>query len=81
MQQVLAEPAWTKELADEDGRGVTALFWSNINQYGTFRLDKDKRLDLLRALMPGPRRAADDGVQAAGSASGRRTGATPPPAS
>ncbi|SFY43774.1 hypothetical protein [Streptomyces atratus] len=25
---------------------MTALFWSNINPYGTFRLDMDKRLDL-----------------------------------
>lgn len=60
---------------------LTALFWSHINPYGIFRLDMDKRLDLLPALVLGPRRAPDDGVHAAGSASGRRTGATPPPAS
>jgi hypothetical protein len=46
LQQVLAEPAWAKKLSDEDRRGLTALFWSNINPYGTFRLDMDKRLDL-----------------------------------
>ncbi|MFI6744178.1 hypothetical protein ACIBI9_65940 [Nonomuraea sp. NPDC050451] len=53
MQQVLAEPAWAKKLADEDRRGRTALFWSNVNPYGTFRLDMNKRLDLRRTL---PRR-------------------------
>ncbi|MGW7260688.1 Tn3 family transposase [Streptomyces sp. NPDC054834] len=46
LQQVLAEPAWAKKLSDEDRRGLTALFWSNVNPYGTFRLDMDKRLDL-----------------------------------
>ncbi|MFF8633596.1 Tn3 family transposase [Streptomyces pilosus] len=46
VQQVLAEPAWAKKLSDEDLRGLTALFWSNVNPYGTFRLDMDKRLDL-----------------------------------
>src|SRR5687767_8479377 len=44
LQQVLAEPAWVKKLSDEDRRGLTALFWSNINPYGTFRLEMDKRL-------------------------------------
>ncbi|MFH9552712.1 Tn3 family transposase [Streptomyces sp. NPDC017435] len=60
LQQVLAEPAWAKRLSDGDRRGLTALFWSNINPYGTVRLDMDKRLDLLPALVPGPRPAADD---------------------
>ncbi|MFE4177119.1 Tn3 family transposase [Streptomyces sp. NPDC056909] len=46
LQRVLAEPAWGKKLSDEDRRGLTALFWSNINPYGTFRLEMDKRLDL-----------------------------------
>ncbi|MGW3661349.1 Tn3 family transposase [Streptomyces sp. NPDC005151] len=30
LQQVLAEPAWAKKVSDEDRRGLTALFWSNI---------------------------------------------------
>ncbi|MEC4574240.1 hypothetical protein [Streptomyces virginiae] len=51
----------------ETRRGLTALFRSNIHPYGTCRLGTDKRLDLLPALVPGPRRAADDGVRAAGS--------------
>jgi hypothetical protein len=59
LQQVPAEPAWAKRLTDEDRRGLTALFWSNINPYGTFRLDMDKRLDLVPVTVPGPRRAAD----------------------
>lgn len=60
MQQVLAEPAWAKKLSDEDRRGLTALFWSNVNPYGTFRLDMDKRLDLVSAAaVPRPRTAAD----------------------
>jgi hypothetical protein len=56
LQQVLAEPAWAKKLSDEARRGLTALFWSNINPYGTFRLDMDKRLDLgLSVNVPRPR--------------------------
>lgn len=49
-----------KKLTDEDRRGLTALFWSNVNPYGTFRLDMDKRLELgLAAAVPGPRAPAD----------------------
>ena len=60
LQQVLAEPAWAKKLTDEDRRGLTALFWSNVNPYGTFRLDMDKRLELgLAAAVPGPRTPTD----------------------
>ena len=35
LQQVLAEPAWASRLSDEDRRGLTALFWSNVNPYGS----------------------------------------------
>ncbi|MFJ1930471.1 MULTISPECIES: Tn3 family transposase [unclassified Streptomyces] len=63
LQQVLAEPAWASRLSAEDRRGLTAMFWSNINPYGTFHLDMDKRLDLLPMVVPGPRRAADDGAR------------------
>ncbi|WP_234437140.1 transposase [Streptomyces maremycinicus] len=70
LQQVLAEPVWASRLTDEDRRGLTALFWSNINPYGTFHLDMDKRLELpLSAVLPGPRRAADDAARTTGSAS------------
>jgi hypothetical protein len=60
IQQVLAEPKWAKKLSDEDRRGLTALFWSNVNPCGTFRLDMSKRLDLgPAAVAPRPRSPAD----------------------
>lgn len=34
----------------EGRRGLTALFWSNTNRYGTFRLDVERRLDLATAV-------------------------------
>ncbi|MFF3249264.1 Tn3 family transposase [Streptomyces sp. NPDC002870] len=55
LQQVLAEPMWTKKLSDEDRRGLTALLWSTVNPYGIFRLGMEKRLDLMPAAVPGPR--------------------------
>lgn len=62
VEQILAEPAWAKKLPDEDRRGLTALFWSNVNPYGTFRLDMNKRLDLgPSAAVPRPRTSADAG--------------------
>ena len=48
IQRVLQEPAWANHLNDDDRRGLTPLFWSNINPYGTFRLDMTQRLDLDR---------------------------------
>ncbi|WP_405597577.1 transposase [Streptomyces sp. NBC_01410] len=70
LQQVLAEPAWAKKLSDEDRRGLTALFWSNINPYGTFRLDMDKRLELAPAVrVPGPRHAVGDAARTGDSSS------------
>ncbi|MEU1819357.1 hypothetical protein ABZ543_29860 [Streptomyces roseifaciens] len=61
LQQVLAELSWAKKLADEDRRGLTALFWSNINPYGTFRLEIGTRLDLgLPDAVPHPRMPATD---------------------
>ncbi|MCT9082893.1 hypothetical protein [Streptomyces fulvoviolaceus] len=49
-------------LSEEGRRGLTALFWSDANSYGTFRLDMDKRLDLEPAAAvprPRPRPPAD----------------------
>ena len=43
---MLAEPEWAGRLTDADMRGLTPLFWSNINPYGTFHLDMARRLDL-----------------------------------
>jgi len=46
VQNVLAEPEWARGLTEPDLRGLTPLFWSNINPYGTFYLDMARRLDL-----------------------------------
>ncbi|MFB7111695.1 hypothetical protein [Streptomyces sp. NPDC056190] len=57
-----AQPALraAKKLSDEDRRGLTALFWSDVNPYGTFCLDMSKRLDLgPAAAVPRPRSPAD----------------------
>lgn len=48
VQRVLADPAWASRLTDDDRRGLTPLFWSNINPYGTFHLDMTTRIDLER---------------------------------
>nr|WP_316745378.1 Tn3 family transposase [Streptomyces sp. MK7] len=50
LQQVPSGSTWASRLAEEDRRGLTALFRSNVNPYGTFRLDMDARLDLGQAL-------------------------------
>jgi hypothetical protein len=60
LQRVLAEPEWIKKLPEEDRRGLTALFWPNINPYGTFRLDMDTRLDLSTVTIPGQRAARSE---------------------
>jgi hypothetical protein len=49
---VLAEPEWADRLTDADRRGLTPLFWSNINPYGTFFLDMAHRLELGLPLTP-----------------------------
>ena len=48
VQRLVQEPLWADRLAVDDRRGLTPLFWSNVNPYGTFRLDMDRRLDLDR---------------------------------
>jgi hypothetical protein len=50
VQQVLAEDSWKRRLTDQDRRGLTALFWSNVRQYGVFNLDMDHHLDLTLTL-------------------------------
>ncbi|WP_435877030.1 Tn3 family transposase [Streptomyces acidicola] len=60
VQQVLAAPAWAKKLSDEDRRGLTALFWSNVNPHDSFHLDMNKRLNReTTAAVPRPRTFAD----------------------
>jgi TnpA family transposase len=46
LERVLNEAGWAKRLTPEDRRGLTALFWENINPYGRFQLDMTTRLDL-----------------------------------
>lgn len=52
VQRVLQEPEWEDRLSEEDRRGLTPLFWSHVNPYGTFRLDMQRRLDLDRGPVP-----------------------------
>jgi TnpA family transposase len=49
VQEVLAEEEWMKRLTKEDYRGLTPLFYSHVNPYGTLRLDMTERLSLREA--------------------------------
>ena len=40
-QEVLSEPAWSDQMTDADWRGLTPLFFSHVNPYGTFNLDME----------------------------------------
>lgn len=44
LQRVLDDPSWAARLGVDDQRGLTPLFWSNIDPYGRFSLDMDTRL-------------------------------------
>jgi hypothetical protein len=46
VQQILNQPEWRKRLTAADWRGLTPLFFTHINPYGTFKLDMDKRLPI-----------------------------------
>jgi TnpA family transposase len=46
LQRVLDDPDWAGRLTDADRRGLTPLFWSNVNPYGRFTLDMDTHLGL-----------------------------------
>jgi TnpA family transposase len=46
LQRVLEDPVWSTRLTDEDRRGLSPLFWSHVNPYGTFDLDLSTQLDL-----------------------------------
>lgn len=43
-QQILADPAWMNKMTKEDLRALTPLIYSNVNPYGTIRLDMTERL-------------------------------------
>ena len=46
VQGILADEAWRKKMTDDDWRGLTPLFHTHINPYGSFNLDMDSRIDL-----------------------------------
>ncbi len=46
IQEVLASPAWSGRLTEEDMRGLTPLLYGHVNPYGRFDLDMNKRLPL-----------------------------------
>ena len=46
LQEILAEPGWSRRMTDEDRRALSPLFWAHVNPYGRFVLDMDSRLDL-----------------------------------
>lgn len=46
VQSVLKDPVWQQRLTDADKRGLSPLFWSNANLYGTIDIDMGRRLDL-----------------------------------
>ncbi|WP_326821462.1 Tn3 family transposase [Streptosporangium sp. NBC_01756] len=46
VQSVLKDPVWQQRLTDADKRGLSPLFWSNANLYGTIDIGMGRRLDL-----------------------------------
>jgi TnpA family transposase len=48
LQRVLQDPQFRNLMGDNERRALSALFWSNINPYGRFLLDMNRRLDLAR---------------------------------
>ncbi len=50
VENILQEKSWLERFTQEDFRGLTPLFYSHINPYGTFELDLDKRLQILQTL-------------------------------
>jgi TnpA family transposase len=46
VQQVLTDPNWYNRFTDADWRGLTPLFYTHINPYGSFDLDMSYRIPL-----------------------------------
>jgi len=46
VQTVLEDEQWKERMTDADWRGLTPLFYTHINPYGSFDLDMKSRLDL-----------------------------------
>lgn len=45
IQKILALPKWQNKLTTEDKRAITPLIHENVNPYGIFRLDMNKRIN------------------------------------
>jgi hypothetical protein len=43
---LLADQAWLDRMTPDDWRALTPLIYAHINPYGTFELDRQKRLYL-----------------------------------
>lgn len=54
VQTVLEIPEFHDLIGPDERRGLSPLFCSNINPYGRFRLDMDRRLDRTAANPPAP---------------------------
>ncbi|WSJ47652.1 transposase [Streptomyces sp. NBC_01317] len=69
MQEVLADPKGADKLTNADRRALSPLFWTHVNPYGRFALDRNSRLDLdlsvRRATVPGPRAPQGEAAAAA----------------
>jgi TnpA family transposase len=46
LQQILNEPEWRNRMTAADWRGLTPLFFTHVNPYGTFKLDMTTRLPI-----------------------------------
>ena len=46
VQQILAREQWKGKLTIPDYQGLSPLFYTHVNPYGTFRLDMNERLRL-----------------------------------
>ena len=46
IQQILKKQSWINRLTLEDMRALTPLFFKHINQYGLFKLDMNKRINI-----------------------------------
>ncbi|WP_121549598.1 transposase [Streptomyces fungicidicus] len=63
LRDVLGESEWADLLTPADRRGLTPLFWSHVRPYGEVNLDRDTRLNLAVATVPGPRTADGKAVR------------------
>jgi TnpA family transposase len=52
IQDVLAEPEWADALDDNDKRGLTPLFRTNMSPYGEIQLNTARRLELSDSRVP-----------------------------